>query len=64
MRASDAHDTRFRPPILSAAYERVCNLTKNAVAQALFIDNPGAIISTEPTSRKEVLPKFPTIDRP
>jgi len=62
--ASDAHDTRFRPPILSAAYERVCSLTKNAVAQALFIDNPSAIISTERASRKEVLPKFPTIDGP
>jgi len=62
--ASDAHDTRFRPPILSPAYERVRNLTNNAVAQALFIDNPGAIISTEHPSPKEVLSKFPAIDGP
>ena len=45
--ASDAHDTRHRPPILSAAYERVRTLTNKAVAQALFVDNPSAIISTE-----------------
>lgn len=45
--ASDAHDARHRPPILSAAYERVSILTNKSVAQALFVDNPGAIVSTE-----------------
>jgi protein-tyrosine phosphatase len=52
--ASDAHDTRHRPPILSAAYKRVSILTNQAVAQALFVDNPGAIVSAEPSHPQEV----------
>ena len=43
--ASDAHDSRHRPPILSSAYERVRTLTNDAVAQSLFIDNPAAIVT-------------------
>lgn len=45
--ASDAHDTRHRPPILSAAYETVSVLTNKGIAQALFVDNPRAIVSTK-----------------
>lgn len=44
--ASDAHDTQRRPPILSRAYESVCALANKDVAQALFIDNPAAIVSS------------------
>ena len=54
--ASDAHDTRHRPPILSPAYERVSALTDKAVAQALFVDNPGAIVSAESL----IAPGFPS----
>ena len=43
--ASDAHGSRQRPPILSAAYERVRILTNEAVAQSLFTDNPAAIVA-------------------
>jgi protein-tyrosine phosphatase len=59
--ASDAHDTRHRPPILSAAYERVSTLTNKDVAQALFVGNPGAIVSTEPTRPREVPSVTPPI---
>jgi protein-tyrosine phosphatase len=52
--ASDAHDAQHRPPILSAAYERVSILTNQAVAQALFVDKPGAIVSAEPSHPQEV----------
>jgi protein-tyrosine phosphatase len=45
--ASDAHDLVHRPPVLSGAYQRVCSLANKDVAEALFVDNPSAIISSE-----------------
>jgi protein-tyrosine phosphatase len=60
--ASDAHDTRHRPPILSAAYERVSALTDKTVAQALFIDNPGAIVSANPSLPREYPSSIPPAD--
>jgi protein-tyrosine phosphatase len=47
--ASDAHATVSRPPILSRAFDRVCQLAGQDVAHALFVDNPGAIVSTNPS---------------
>jgi protein-tyrosine phosphatase len=41
--ASDAHDLRLRPPILSEARTRVATLAGTAVADALFTKNPGAV---------------------
>jgi protein-tyrosine phosphatase len=61
--ASDAHDTRHRPPVLSAAYERVRILTNKSVAQTLFVDNPGAIVSAEPPIQREVPPPGSPVDR-
>jgi|SRR5271165_1408134 len=52
--ASDAHDTRHRPPILSAAYERVSTLTNKDLAHALFVDNPGAVVATEASFPREM----------
>ena len=43
--ASDAHDTVRRPPVLSQAFDRICQLAGQDVAHALFVDNPNAIIS-------------------
>jgi protein-tyrosine phosphatase len=43
--ASDAHDTVSRPPVLSQAFDRICQLAGQDVAHALFVDNPNAIIS-------------------
>jgi protein-tyrosine phosphatase len=60
--ASDAHDARHRPPVLSAAYERVSSLTNKSVAQALFVDNPGAIVSAEPSVLSEVPSPVPPAD--
>jgi protein-tyrosine phosphatase len=60
--ASDAHDTRHRPPILSAAYERVVRLTDKDVAQALFVDNPSAIVSANPLNPPEFPYQVPPVN--
>jgi len=49
--ATDAHDTVKRPPLLSKAFDRVCHLTGEYVANALFVDNPNAIISAANETR-------------
>ena len=46
--ASDAHDTDSRPPILSAAYERVKKEFGEGPAQAFFFENPRAVLAGEP----------------
>lgn len=45
--ASDAHDTRKRPPVLSQAYETVSKKIGREVADNLFISNPGKIVQGE-----------------
>lgn len=52
--ASDAHDTRDRPPRLSPAREAVAALAGEDVARALFVENPRAVIDNCP------LPYLPT----
>ena len=42
--ATDAHSRTKRPPRFHAARERVAELAGEAVAQALFVDNPRAVI--------------------
>lgn len=61
--ASDAHDTLHRPPVLSAACERVRTLTNQSVAQTLFVDNPAAIVSAEPSIPRKVPPPVSPVDR-
>ncbi len=51
--ASDAHDTKHRVPVLSAARDKVAKLRGPDVAQALVQDNPRAILEGKP------LPYFP-----
>ncbi|MEO5937232.1 MAG: CpsB/CapC family capsule biosynthesis tyrosine phosphatase [Terriglobales bacterium] len=51
--ASDAHDPRHRPPILSKAKAAITEMYGAALATALVQDNPRAIISGRP------LPYFP-----
>lgn len=51
--ATDAHDTRQRPPLMSAARRVVADWGDNNVANALFEDNPLAIVTGQP------LPFFP-----
>ena len=51
--ATDAHDTKHRPPSLSAAREKVAKLCGPDVAKALVDDNPRAVINDKP------LPYFP-----
>lgn len=51
--ATDAHDTKHRVPVLSAARDIVADFYGPEVAQALVNDNPAAIIGNQP------LPYFP-----
>ncbi|MFQ5724260.1 MAG: tyrosine-protein phosphatase [Terriglobia bacterium] len=51
--ASDAHDTRGRPPRLSRARARVAEKYGEEVARALFVENPRAALDSRP------LPYFP-----
>ena len=51
--ATDAHDTKRRIPLLSAAREKVAQRYGQDVAKALVDDNPRAVISDQP------LPYFP-----
>lgn len=46
--SSDAHDSRIRPPGLSAARARVAKLWGGALAQALFEDHPAAVLEDRP----------------
>jgi protein-tyrosine phosphatase len=43
--ASDAHDTKHRPPMLNEAYEYVVKASGETLAQALFFTNPAATLT-------------------
>jgi protein-tyrosine phosphatase len=51
--ATDSHDTKHRPPVLSRAREEAASTCSQDVARALVEDNPSAIISGQ------ALPYFP-----
>jgi len=51
--ATDAHDTKFRPPVLSAARDYVAEHYDEKLARALVEDNPQAIVSGQ------MVPYFP-----
>lgn len=55
--ATDAHDTRHRPPVLSAAAKQVAATYGEARARALTTENPGAVVHGSP------LPYFPAPSR-
>jgi protein-tyrosine phosphatase len=52
--ASDAHDPVRRPPILSRAYDRVCRLANQDVAQTLFVENPNSIVLAQVAPPREI----------
>jgi protein-tyrosine phosphatase len=43
--ATDAHDLKLRPPVLSEARKAVSSLAGPKVAEALFVNNPWAVVS-------------------
>jgi len=51
--ASDGHDTKHRPPVLSEARDAAAEHCGKEVAQALVEDNPSAVVSGQ------TLPYFP-----
>jgi len=46
--ASDAHDLKYRPPILSECYEKVAAARGKEVADLLLTKNPEAVINGQP----------------
>jgi len=46
--ASDAHDERHRPPLLSSCYERLTEEYGQDVAERLLVKNPEAVINGRP----------------
>ncbi len=46
--ASDAHDTKHRPPVLGEARRYVAKAAGEALAEALFVTNPAATLTGEP----------------
>jgi protein-tyrosine phosphatase len=46
--ATDAHDTKHRPPLLSPCYERVAAAHGRETADRLLIRNPEAVINDKP----------------
>lgn len=46
--ASDAHDTRHRPPLLSPAYQKMSQERGARLAEALFVANPKSVIDGNP----------------
>lgn len=62
--ASDAHDTKHRPPILSACYQKLVETKGRGVAELLMKRNPEAVIKglpmppgPQPLSEDEARPK-------
>jgi protein-tyrosine phosphatase len=46
--ASDAHDTRHRPPSLTDAYEKLAEAWGEEVVRPMFVDNPRAVLTGDP----------------
>ena len=46
--ATDAHDLSYRPPVLSACYQKVSELKGRKTADLLLIQNPRAVIDGQP----------------
>jgi protein-tyrosine phosphatase len=46
--ASDAHDTRHRPPTLMKAYTALVEAWGEEAVRPMFVDNPRAVLTGEP----------------
>lgn len=55
--ATDAHDARNRPPILSKARERVAQLLGDPAARQMTLDNPARILRNRPLPAKTRNPR-------
>ncbi len=59
--ASDAHDTRLRPPGMSRAFRRVAETLGEPVARELFITNPRAVVENralgESSAKRDETPR-------
>lgn len=62
--ASDAHDTEYRPPVLSDAYEEVLKNFGEDEARKLFIYNPFKIISGEDIGEQYCPPALESSEPP
>jgi protein-tyrosine phosphatase len=55
--ASDAHDTKNRPPLLAAARDEMAKLAGKEAAEAMVQENPQAIVSGKPIPFQQALSK-------
>jgi protein-tyrosine phosphatase len=55
--ASDAHDTRLRPPGLSEARDLIHQRLGTAAAQQILVDNPSAVLLDRPLKHGNSWPK-------
>jgi protein-tyrosine phosphatase len=55
--ASDAHDTRIRPPGLSEARDLIHQRLGTAAAQQILVDNPSAVLLDRPLKHGNSWPK-------
>jgi protein-tyrosine phosphatase len=55
--ASDAHDTRHRPPLLDKAWRFLEHRCGQAGAQRLLVENPRAVLRGEPLDRAAPMPR-------
>ena len=62
--ASDAHNTRTRPPGLSQAYRRIAENLGESVAHKLFISNPQAVLEDRPLDGSRATPDTAASSRP
>lgn len=51
--ASDAHDAKYRTPVLKEAYQWTARRFDAALAEALFVSNPLAALNGEPVAAPE-----------
>jgi protein-tyrosine phosphatase len=54
--ASDAHDTRMRPPRLDEAYAWIAREYGEATAERLLVSNPAAVLTGEPLPAGKIEP--------
>jgi len=57
--ASDAHSCFDRPPLLSAAKDRITHIAGHIEAQAMFEERPRAVLRNRPVDVKPPLPSTP-----
>ena len=62
--ATDAHDSRSRPPRMSAAIEAISQQSSHTMARRLCIENPLAVLEGGPIAGPRPRPKMRAMEQP